>query len=139
MHLGAAVEIEDAHERPWATVLRVAHESGVAWFKACGPVQSFEPRLTVGLARRWPGRVADVIAHDLERAWLLLADAGTPVGVYGNPPEAWLVALPPYAELQRGEAVHAEDHLRLGGPGLRLENPPGRGDNPLRGEPPPGG
>jgi hypothetical protein len=86
-------------------------------------VQSFEPRLTVGLARRWPGRV--------ERAWLLLADAGTPVGVYGNPPETWLVALPPYAELQRGEATYAQDHLRNGVPDLRLATLPARYDNLL--------
>lgn len=72
---------------------------GVAWFKACGPVQAFEPRLTGALFARWPDRVAEVLGHDQERAWLLLADAGTPIGVVGNPPQAWLVALPRYAEL----------------------------------------
>jgi hypothetical protein len=35
--------IEAAHERSWATVLRVPLGDGVAWFKACGPVQAFEP------------------------------------------------------------------------------------------------
>jgi hypothetical protein len=128
-HVESAGEIEVAHERPWATVLRVPHADGVAWFKACGPIQSFEPRLTAGLCARWPGRVADVIGHDEQRAWLLLADAGTPVGEFGNPPEAWLAALPLYAELQRGEAEHADEHVRHGVPDLRLAALPPRYDD----------
>jgi hypothetical protein len=95
--------METAHERPWATVLRMPLADGGAWFKACAPVQAFEPRLTAGLYARWPDRVAEVLGYDEERAWLLLADAGQPVGELGNPPETWLTALPLYAELQRGE------------------------------------
>ena len=118
--------IELAHERPWATVMRVPLADGVAWFKSCGPVQAFEPRLTSGLFSRWTDRVAEVLAHDEERAWLLLADAGTPVGAFGNPPEAWLAALPLYAELQRGEVALTQDHLRDGVPDLRISTLPDR-------------
>jgi hypothetical protein len=50
----------------------------------------------------------------------LLADAGTPIGDRGNPPEVWAAVLPHYAELQRGEAAHAPDHLSHGVPDLRL-------------------
>jgi hypothetical protein len=92
----------------------------IAWFKACGPVQAFEPRLTGELFARWPDRVAEVLAHDGERGWLLLADAGTPIRALGNPPEAWLRVLPLYAELQRGESSHAHDHLARGVPDLRV-------------------
>jgi hypothetical protein len=82
-HVEPAGAIETAHERPWATVLRVPLDGGgVAWFKACAPVQAFEPRLTAELFARWPDRVAEVLGHDEERAWLLLADAGTPIGVF---------------------------------------------------------
>jgi hypothetical protein len=35
-----------------------------------------------------------VLAYDERRAWLLLADAGMPVGAAGNPPQAWLAAWP---------------------------------------------
>jgi hypothetical protein len=70
-----------------------------------------------------------VIGHDQERAWLLLADAGTPIRVFGNPPEAWLAVLPLYAELQRGEAAHTREHLRHGVPDLRLAALPGRYDD----------
>src|SRR5438477_779968 len=95
--------IEMAHERPWATVLRVPLANGIAWFKACAAVQTFEPRLTGELFCRWPDRVPEVLGRDDTRAWLLLADAGTSMQALGNPPDAWLRALPLYAELQRGE------------------------------------
>jgi Phosphotransferase enzyme family len=116
--------IETVHERPWATVLRVPLADGIAWFKACAPVQAFEPRLTAELFARWPDRVAEVLGYDEERAWLLLAHAGQPVGTVGNPPEAWLTALPLYAEPQRGEAAHARDHLVHRVPDLRLATLP---------------
>lgn len=121
--------IEMAHERPWATVLRVPLANGIAWFKACAPVQAFEPRLTGELFFRWPDRVAEVLGRDGKRAWLLLADAGTPMRVLGNPPEAWLLVLPLSAELQRGEAPHARDHLAHGVPDLRVATWPARYDD----------
>ena len=131
-HVEPVGAIETAHGRPWATVLRVPLADSVAWFKACSPVQAFEPRLTAGLFARWPDRVAEVLGHDEERAWLLLADAGTPLGVFGNAPEAWLVALPLYAELQRGEAAHAHEHLTHHVPDLRVATLPARYEHLLQ-------
>src|SRR5437660_8297916 len=101
-HVQPVGPIELAHERPWATVLRVPLADSLVWFKACSPVQAFEPRLSAELFARWPDRVAEVLGYDEERAWLLMADAGMPLHASGNPPEAWLAALPLYAELQRG-------------------------------------
>ena len=130
-HAEVAGPVEVTHERPWSTVMRVPLAGGVAWFKACGRGWEFEAPLTAGLAARWRGRVADVLAHDADRAWLLLADAGRPIGVHGNPPEAWLEALPAYAELQRGEAEHVGEHLEHGVPDLRLAALPARYDDLL--------
>jgi Phosphotransferase enzyme family len=130
-HVEPVGRIETAHERPWATVLRVPLVDGVAWFKACAPVQAFEPLLTAGLFARWPDRVAEVLGHDEGRGWLLLADAGTPVRELGNPPERWLAALPRYAELQRSEAARAREHLTHGVPDLRLAALPARYDRLL--------
>jgi hypothetical protein len=126
--------IEAAHERPWATVWRVPVADGAVWLKACGAVQAFEPRLTASLFSRWPDRVAEVLDCDEERHWLLLRDAGRPVGALGNPPEAWLAALAAYAELQRGEAAYALDHQAHGVPDLRVETLPARFDELLRGD-----
>jgi hypothetical protein len=131
-HVNPVGPIETTHERPWATVLRVPLADRIVWFKACAPVQAFEPRLTGELFARWPDRVAEVLGRDDERAWLLLADAGTPMRVLGNPPEAWLRALPLYAELQRGEAAYADDHLAHGVPDLRVATWSARYDDLLQ-------
>jgi hypothetical protein len=130
--VGVVGGFEVAHERPWATVLRARVAGGVVWFKACGAVQAFEPRLTASLFARWPDRVAEVLGHDEERGWLLLRDAGRPVGDSGNPPEAWLAVLPTYAELQRGETAYAGEHLAGGVPDLRVGMLPARLDELLR-------
>jgi len=130
-HVEPAGPIETASEEPWGTVLRVPLADGVVWFKACAPVQAFEVRLSAELYARWPDRVGVVLAHDEERAWLLLADAGSAIGDM-NPPEMWLAALQPYAELQRGEARHADDHLAHGVPDLRCIVLPDRYEDFLR-------
>lgn len=117
-------DIEIAHERAWSTVLRVPVAERVVWFKACGDVQGFEPRLTAELFARWPEVMPAVLAYDEERAWLLLADAGMHIGALGNSPELWVQILPRYAELQRGEATHAGDHLSHGVPDLRVATLP---------------
>jgi hypothetical protein len=131
-HVEPVGPIETAHERPWATVLRVPLADGNAWFKACAPVQAFEPRLSAELYARWPDRVAEVLGHDEERAWLLLADAGSPIREFGNPPESWLDVLPPYAELQRGEAKRTHDHLAHGVPDLRVATLPSQYEDLVR-------
>ncbi len=132
MHVQPVGAIETVRERPWAAVLRAPVADGLVWLKACAAGQAFEPRLTAELFARWPDRVAEVLAYDEGRSWLLLADAGRPVGMSGNPPDAWLGVLPLYAELQRGEVAYARDHLAHGVPDLRLVTLPVRYDELLR-------
>jgi hypothetical protein len=123
-HVTPTGALELVHELPWSTVLRVPVADGAVWFKACAAVQAFEPRLTVELARRWPDRVVRVLAHDEERAWLLVADAGTPLQAFGDVLDAWSAVLPLYAELQRGETARVDDHLAAGVPDQRTETLP---------------
>lgn len=130
-HVTPTGPIEVAHQRPWATVLRVPVTGGAVWLKACGEVQAFEPRLTAALSRRWPDRVTELLSYSEENRWMLMADGGAPVGEQGNPPERWLAALPAYAELQRGEALNADDHLAHGVPDLRVSTLPTRLDELL--------
>jgi hypothetical protein len=118
-HVEPVGGMELVHERPWGTVRRVPVAGGVAWFKVCAPVQAFEPRLTAALAGRWSDRLPDVLGYDDERAWLLLGDAGEPLGFDGGP-EPWLSVLPRYAELQHSEAGHAAAHLDGGVPDRRI-------------------
>jgi len=49
-------------------------------------------------------------------------------------PEAWLAALPLYAELQRGEAAHAQGQLAHGVPDLRAATLPARYEELLQRE-----
>jgi hypothetical protein len=119
-HVEPAGRIETTRDRPWSTVMRVPVVDGVVWFKACAPVQAFEPRLTADLYSRWPDRVTEVLAIDEARRWLLLGDAGMAVGKHGNPPEAWLAVLPLYAQLQKAEMAYADEHLGHGVPDLRM-------------------
>lgn len=119
VHVEPMGGMELLQERPWGTVWRVPVAGGVAWFKVCAPVQAFEPRLTAALARRWSDRLPDVLGFDEGRAWLLLGDAGDALG-FGGDPEPWLSVLPRYAELQRGEAAHAAEHLVGGVPDRRI-------------------
>jgi hypothetical protein len=131
-HVRPVGPIETERIRPWSTILRVPLAARVAWFKACAPVQAFEVRMCAQLFARWPDRVAEVLAHDDERAWMLLADAGTRMKDIGNPPAWWMAILPQYSELQRGETAHAHDHLEHGVPDLRVETLPARYDDLLR-------
>jgi hypothetical protein len=122
--------LEVTRHRPWASVGSVPLAGGrLAWFKACRPVQGFEPRLTAELHERWPGRVAEVLGADEARGWLLTLDAGQPIEWSAVSLSGWLDVLPRYAELQLGERSHAADHLRHGVPDLRLESLPARLDN----------
>jgi hypothetical protein len=118
-HLEGVRSIELVHEEPWGVVWCVLFGGGVAWFKAPAPIQAFEPRLTAVLALRWPELLPEVLAHEEERGWLLLGDAGEPLGFSGEV-GPWLAVLPRYAELQRGEAAHAAEHLAGGVPDRRL-------------------
>ena len=120
-HVEPIGDIETVHQRSWATVARVPSIDGPAWFKACAPVQAFEPRLTAQLFARWPDRVAQVLAFDEERAWLLMAHAGTPIAQLGNPgarveyeptsggsiAERWLIAITAPPSRGRREVPYA--------------------------------
>ncbi|NUR07514.1 MAG: hypothetical protein HOQ22_00600 [Nocardioidaceae bacterium] len=120
-HVDPVGPVVVSHDRPWSRVVRVPTAAGDVWFKACAPVRGFEPRHEADLFARWPDRVGEVTGYDAERAWLLLADAGRPVGAIGNPPELWLAALPAYAKLQRGgEAPGPRRGRQLGRAPVRL-------------------
>jgi hypothetical protein len=115
--------LELFQEEPWATVFRAPVSDGFVWLKACAERQAFEVPFTAALSARW-ACVTEVIAHDAERRWLLMADAGETFRTLGNPPERWLELLPMYAELQIAETTRAREHLELGVPDLRLARLP---------------
>jgi len=111
--------LETIHERPWSTVLRVPTADGDLFLKQEQPVQAYEVALTAGLAARWPDRVPEVVAADLDRSWLLTRDGGIRVADSGDF-DAFPRALALYGELQVGEVAQVEDLLAIGLRDLRL-------------------
>src|SRR5688572_28711638 len=121
-------EIEQVHLVPWSTVLRVPTREGDLFFKAASMSGTFEPALTMLLAKHWPDRIAEPVAVDLDQGWMLTRDAGTRLRELVHSAadlHHWEAVLPIYAELQIGVAPRAGELLGLGVPDRRLASIPG--------------
>jgi hypothetical protein len=118
-----AGELDQFHVRWWSTVIRVPTGGENLYFKAVAPGFEFEPALTVRLFELAPDRVTPVVDADLDRAWMLMRDAGTRLRELVLTPSDlrhWELALPRYAELQLTATPIAEELLALGVPDARL-------------------
>jgi hypothetical protein len=120
-------EITQPHVQWWSTALRVPTSDGTVFFKASRPIYAFEGPLTALLAGVVPARTAEVLATDVDRAWMLTRDAGTrlreAVGGLAQLTE-WEQLLPRYAELQIALAPRTRELLDIGVPDLGLESLP---------------
>jgi hypothetical protein len=108
--------VEILHQRPWATFARVNTDNGTVYFKAPAP-PFFEAPLTQALARWRPDCTVSLLAVDLDRGWVLSADAGVALSSVSHPPdqiEHWLKLLLFYVELQIEMADHVPELLELG-------------------------
>src|SRR5881409_1987546 len=74
--------IDQQHIRPWSTVMRVPTEQGDVYFKANTAALRHEAALVTILAARRPDCVPPLLAVDIERGWMLMADAGTRLREY---------------------------------------------------------
>ena len=100
-------------------MLRVPTSDGDLYLKQEQPSQEFEVPLLLALSSRWPDRVPEVVAADVERSWLLLRDGGLRVVDVGRP-DAFPRALQLYGELQVGEVAHVDELLDIGLRDLRI-------------------
>jgi len=99
--------LEQTHVRPWSTALRVPVSGADLWFKANMPSLAYEAAVVSILGRRGPGRVPELLAADLERGWMLMADGGErlrEVVAQERSLARWLDVLPLYAQLQLATA-----------------------------------
>lgn len=122
-------EIDQFHTYPWSTVMRVPASSGLMYFKASMPLPGFEARLTWLLAQSHPQLIADVVAADLDRGWLLTRDAGAMLrAVLKTPADLAILepAMPRFAELQLAWAGRAAELLAMGVADRRLETLPAK-------------
>jgi hypothetical protein len=115
--------IEQPHVRPWGTVLRVPTPDGPAWFKTNIPSMTYEVGVVGLLARERPDIVPPLLAVDLDRGWMLMADAGERLREVIERERSlrrWLDVLPLYAGVQIDIAPHVDELLALGTPDHRL-------------------
>jgi len=120
-------EIEQPHVYPWSTVLRVPTSRGDVWFKANAAELRHEAGLVSLVARRMPERVPPLLATDLERGWMLMADAGRrlrEVIAEERSLERWLDVLEATARIQLAMEPDVDALLALGVPDLRLATLP---------------
>jgi hypothetical protein len=125
--LGAVGAIDQHHVQPWSTVMRVPTESGDAYFKANTAALRHEAAAVTLIAAHRPDCVPPLLAADLERGWMLMADAGDRLRrIVERERELsrWLDILPLYAGLQIDLAHHADELVALGVPDLRLSTLP---------------
>ena len=119
--------VETVHQRIWSIFMRVPTDKGTAFFKAPAP-PFYEAPLTQALALWRPDCTVPLLGVDLERGWLLSADAGNTLRSIGQTPDQvdhWLKALPIYAGLQIEMTEHVDELLSFGMPDRRLAILPG--------------
>jgi aminoglycoside phosphotransferase (APT) family kinase protein len=115
--------IEQPHIYPWSTVMRVPTAQGDVWFKANTEQLQYEAALVSLVTERVPERVPPLLATDLERGWMLMADAGQrlrEVVAAERSLERWLDILPAAARIQLAMEPDVEALLALGVPDMRL-------------------
>ncbi len=122
--LQSAGPVEQPHVRPWSTVLRMPTTGGDVWFKANIPLLAYEAAVVDLLATRRPDFVPGLLATDLERGWMLMADGGERLREIVERERdlgRWLDVLPRYGRLQIDMAQDIDRLLGLGLPDRRLE------------------
>jgi len=115
--------IEQPHVRTWSTVMSVPTSTGAVWFKANHEPLKHEAALVGLLSARVPERVPPLLAADVARGWMLMADAGerlrTVIPVERSL-DRWLDALEATARIQLALEDDVDELLALGVPDQRL-------------------
>jgi hypothetical protein len=109
--------IERPKVSPWSTVLRVPSTSGDIYFKAAEPALAHEPALSEALWRWHPECMAEILAIDPRRGWMLTPDLGATLrSLVQSPADLfhWERILPLYAEVQIDLAERVDELLKLG-------------------------
>lgn len=119
--------VEVLHQRPWSTFARVATNKGIVYFKAPAPAFNYEASVTQLLACLHPDITVPFLAIDLERGWLLSADAGNTLRSASpsiDQIDHWVKILPVYVELQIEMTGYVQELLSLGMYDRRLRQLP---------------
>ena len=114
---------EQRHVRLWSTVLRVPTDQGDLWFKANDATMLHEGRVVAAVSARCPELVPPLLAHDEQRGWMLMADAGEwlrSVAPREGSLDRWRDVLRRYSAAQIAVTDCVDDLLAAGVPDRRL-------------------
>ncbi len=92
--------VEQVYSWQRSCVMRLPTTHGVAYFKAVPAVLGSEVDISVLLDHEYPGMVAEVMAVDAPRRWLLMRDMGEETLDAVPDLEQWKTAVHAYAQLQ---------------------------------------
>ncbi|MCA9950257.1 MAG: phosphotransferase [Anaerolineales bacterium] len=126
-NLGVINSFKVIKERPWSIVLQVHFTKDTAYFKACGVGGKFEPQLLQHLVHNQHLLLPDLYAIEVQRSWLLMADAGVLLQEFGAITQQLAILkqlLSGYARLQIDSLADIESYLELGLPDRRVEKLP---------------
>ena len=123
-----AADPEIARETVWSLVWRIETDSEPVYFKAASDSLRHEAAITQALAEWAKGQVPRVLAADVSRGWLLLANAGimlrTLLTEQPDPLSHLHALLPKYVQFQQAMAEHSHQLLALKTPDRRLKTLP---------------
>ncbi|HCB06814.1 MAG TPA: hypothetical protein DEQ43_21660 [Nocardioides bacterium] len=116
-------DVEQPHVRSWSTVLRVPTADGPVWFKANTEALRHEVLVVDKVSTKVPERVPALLGRDLDRGWMLMADAGEllrEVVVEEQSLARWHDVLAGAADLHHALEPDVEELVAAGLPDLRL-------------------
>ncbi len=116
-------EPEQPHIRTWATALRVPTVEGPVWFKANTPELRHEVTVVERVSAHVPDRVPPLLSSDVERGWLLMADAGDrlrEIVAEERSQSRWHDVLAGAADVALALEPDADELLAAGVPDMRL-------------------
>ena len=116
-------EPEVVHDRPWAKVARIPTDDGATFAKTMMPALGHEVAVTALLAQAAPDLVTPLIAHENERRFMLMEDAGERLRARIERDKHlrhWRGVLGRYADVQLKAAPIADALVAAGCPDMRV-------------------
>jgi hypothetical protein len=104
-----------------SSTLRVSTTSSALYFKACHVAFSYEPVVTRVLSIRYPGQIPEVVAVNVEQAWMLTREFKGTLLTDSPHIDVWEKAIRAFAEIQMDLVENTHLLIGLGLPDRHLD------------------